>query len=152
MMVAEETPIKMLEKDHRKVEELFNDFKNETDTTEKNDIVKKICKEISIHSQVEEELFYPQIENFSEEGKKMIEESRREHESIKMIVAELADINVAELANENRVFELEKVKTFHVKREEDEVFPFAQSNISDKLGLSLSAKMLALKEKLRFTL
>ena len=146
--MSEETPLKLLERDHRKVEELFDDYKN-ADEEDKEDLTEKICKELEIHAELEEQLIYPVIKNSSGDGNSMIEDSIDEHQEMKTIISKLKmgeEFNV----DDEMMQQLENVVKKHVDEEEGKVFPYADVNLKDELGIGLSAKMLAMKEKLRF--
>ena len=54
--------IQMLEADHRKVEQLFNDFL-EGDAGHQQQIAQEIFRGIEVHSILEEELFYPALQD-----------------------------------------------------------------------------------------
>ena len=59
--------IALLKADHRKVEELFEKFEKARSDSVKTSLVQQICTELSVHTAIEEEIFYPactgQIEN-----------------------------------------------------------------------------------------
>lgn len=54
--------IQMLKEDHRKVEKLFEQFQ-QADGGDKQQIAQQIFHELEVHSTLEEELFYPALEN-----------------------------------------------------------------------------------------
>lgn len=153
-MMAEELPIRMLKNDHRKVEEWFVELRqtNPNDQEKMLDILQDICKNLKIHMEVEEQLVYGEIENISPEGKEMIVQSLKEHQLLKDIIKRMGDLEKSESYIPDQVQELESTMTEHVKREEDRIFVFAQKYLGDKLGMGLSAKMFALKERLRLTM
>lgn len=149
--MAEETSVKILERDHKKVEELFNEFRqiNPNDTEKRKDLVEKITNELEIHAQLEEEFFYPLVESISQEGKTLIAQSRDEHDEIKGVVNQLKAMITTNQMNDVGLSELESIVMNHVTREENQIFPFAQQQAPDKLGMGFTAKMLAFKEKIR---
>ncbi|RYD43103.1 MAG: hemerythrin domain-containing protein, partial [Sphingomonadales bacterium] len=51
----------ILTKDHREVEALFAKFEKAGGSKEKGQIADKICTELKIHAQIEEEVFYPAL-------------------------------------------------------------------------------------------
>lgn len=149
--MAEETPIKMLKSDHRKVEGLFNECRqiNPNDNEERMEKVKKIAKELEIHMELEEQTFYVEVEKFSQEGSDMIKHAKEEHQKIKGIIGSLKNAMEGNMLEDRKLQELETNVTEHVKDEEEKVFPFAESNLSDVLGTAFAAKMLMIKEKIR---
>jgi hemerythrin superfamily protein len=51
--------IGLLKADHRQVEGWFEDFAKARSDTRKLDLAGKICEALTVHTQIEEELFYP---------------------------------------------------------------------------------------------
>ncbi|HEX2083103.1 MAG TPA: hemerythrin domain-containing protein, partial [Xanthomonadaceae bacterium] len=51
--------VKLLKQDHKEVSDLFEEFE-EADEGEKSSIAERICKLLTVHAQIEEELLYPQ--------------------------------------------------------------------------------------------
>lgn len=145
----EEMPIQMLSKDHRKVEELLSACKNTRDSKERGEILEKIIRELEVHMQVEEELFYPLVSGVSDEGEQMIKHGKTEHNQLREIISDLKGVSQPTEEDDENIKRLEMLKSDHVREEEQKVFPFAQQNLEDKLGTALAAKMLALKEKLK---
>lgn len=147
--MKQEMPIKMLIKDHRNVEKLFADCHKKRNPAERAEIVNKIVKELEVHMELEEKLFYPKVESFSEEGRKLVKHGRGEHEELKKIARKLKNISETSVDDNENLRQMEKIKNDHVMDEEKEMFPFAEKNLKDELGMMFSAKMMALKEKLK---
>jgi hypothetical protein len=80
----------LLKSDHRKVERLFSRYESlgEEDVDEKADSVEKICKELTIHTMLEEELFYPACREYGVDDK-ILDEAQVEHDSAKLLIGEL---------------------------------------------------------------
>ena len=54
--------IKLLTEDHAKVKKLFREYEKlskKEDEDGKEELAQQICKELTIHAQLEEEIFYP---------------------------------------------------------------------------------------------
>ena len=79
--------IALLKKDHRKVEELFAEFEATKGTSKKQAVVKKICTELSAHTVIEEEIFYPACRGKVEDD--LLNEGYVEHDGSKVLIAEL---------------------------------------------------------------
>jgi hemerythrin superfamily protein len=125
---AAETPedaIKLLTKDHREVEALFKKFEEaKDDNAEKADIVAQICESLSVHAEIEEEIFYPAARDaLSENGDDLLDEAEVEHGTIKSIVAELEDADPDDDLYDAKVKVLAEYVQHHVKEEEGEMFP-----------------------------
>jgi hemerythrin superfamily protein len=79
--------IALLKADHRKVEDLFAKFEAANGTAKKQALVQNICTELSAHTVIEEEIFYPACRGKVEEG--LLNEGYVEHDGSKVLIAEL---------------------------------------------------------------
>ena len=80
--------IALLKADHRKVEELFEQFEKSTGDSRKEKIAGQICLELSVHATIEEEIFYPACEGKVDED--LLKESYVEHDAAKVMIAEIS--------------------------------------------------------------
>ena len=119
--------IDMLMDDHRRVEELFEEFessKDDEDDDEKAERVGEICLELTIHATLEEEIFYPAARAaLGEEGADVLDEAEVEHESVRMLIATLAESAPDDDLFDARVKVLSEYVKHHVAEEEGELFP-----------------------------
>ena len=79
--------IALLKEDHRAVEKLFADFEKASGDGRKQKLAEQICLELSVHAQIEEEIFYPACEGKVEED--LLKESYVEHDGAKVMIAEI---------------------------------------------------------------
>src|SRR5258706_15143990 len=80
--------IALLMADHDEVEALFKQFqKMKNDGAQKADIVEQICEALTVHAEIEEELFYPAARDaLAEKDDDLLDEAEVEHASIKSLV------------------------------------------------------------------
>ena len=80
MPTTQEAPdaIALLKADHRKVEELFAKFEAATGDGKKKALAEQICMELTVHTKIEEDVFYPACEGAVEED--LINEAYVEHD------------------------------------------------------------------------
>jgi len=109
--------IALLKEDHRRVEELFAEFEKAEDKDRKEKLVKQICTELSIHTMVEEEIFYPACAGTVKDGN-LVEESYVEHDGAKVLVAELIKSDPGNAFYDAKVSVLSEMIRHHVKEEE----------------------------------
>jgi hemerythrin superfamily protein len=139
--------IAMLKAGHREVEDLFAKFENASAGDKKWRIAQQICNELKIHTELEEEIFYPACESAVEED--LYREAFVEHDGAKVLIND-----IIETGGEGEFFEA-KVKVLseeiehHVKEEEKpgEGF-FAQARGGDIDMVALRDQMLARKQEL----
>lgn len=86
-MADKQDAIALLKADHRKVEELFERFENARGEGSKQKIALDICLELTVHAQIEEEIFYPACEGKIEED--LLKEAYVEHDGAKVLIAEI---------------------------------------------------------------
>ena len=135
--------IALLKADHRKVEELFAEFEAATGAAKKQALVEKICAELSAHTVIEEEIFYPACRGKVEEG--LLNEGYVEHDGSKVLIAELLASAPSAEFYDAKVKVLSEQIEHHVHEEErrsDGIF--AQARVAgldmDELGDRLKAR------------
>ena len=116
--------IALLKADHRQVEQLFAEFEKARDKKRKAKLADQICKALKIHTQLEEEIFYPEFLEATD-YEEIYHEAKVEHESAKRLIAELEadpsdeyfDARMAVLSNivEHHVNEEEKLDGMFIK-------------------------------------
>src|SRR4051794_41878176 len=79
--------IALLRDDHRAVEKLFKDFEGAKGDGRKKGLARRICLELSVHTAIEEEIFYPACQGTVEE--ELLKESYVEHDAAKLLMAEI---------------------------------------------------------------
>src|SRR5205085_11025070 len=114
-MPAPKDAIALLKADHRKVEELFEKY--ETARGKKADIARKICMELTIHTMIEEEIFYPACREAGVESD-MLDEANVEHDGAKVLIAELENGSPDDEYYDAKVKVLSEEIKHHVKEEE----------------------------------
>jgi len=131
--------IDLLSEDHRKVEELFEDYESSKDEAEddaKAELVATICLELTIHSTVEEEIFYPAARAaLDDEDSDMLDEAEVEHMSVKVLIADLADMQPSDALYDAKVKVLSEYVKHHVQEEEGEIFPSVRESEMDLAAL-----------------
>ena len=84
--------LELLTADHNRVRGLFKRFKDaeeKDDTATMQEVVAKIVEELTIHTTIEEEIFYPAIKGETEEIKDTVDEGLEEHHVAKTLIEEL---------------------------------------------------------------
>jgi hemerythrin superfamily protein len=139
--------------DHRKVEDLFEQYDQEKDSDEgtRREIAQKICTELAIHAQVEEELFYPWLrEHLEDEEMEMVEEAQVEHQTAKDLIAQIEGATDIDEVFNAKVKVLSEYIKHHVQEEENEIFPEVRDEQEelDELGQEMVARKGELQEEM----
>jgi len=126
--------IALLRADHKLVSGLFTEYDKTTSKAKKKKLVAQICKELSVHAQVEEEIFYPAVKTALKD-KEMIPEGIVEHATLKALIAQVAGVEPNGEMYDARIKVLCEYVKHHVKEEHDEMFPKAKTTNLDMLEL-----------------
>src|ERR1700731_469438 len=84
---SDSDPIAMLRADHRRVEQLFGSFEKAGSAEQKSQLAKQICTELTIHTLIEEEIFYPACHANMEQ--RLLDEAQVEHDGAKALIIEI---------------------------------------------------------------
>ncbi len=107
--------ISILKSDHRAVDALFQKYEN-SEETEKSDIINEINKALVIHTLVEEEIFYPACAKI--EDNKILNEAQVEHDTLKFLIEDLEDNRENTDYRDAKVKVLSEYVKHHVGEEE----------------------------------
>jgi hemerythrin superfamily protein len=148
-MAATEKPdaVALLKADHRKVEDLFAKFEAAKGDGAKKTLAEQICMELTVHTRIEEDVFYPACEGAIDED--LLKEAYVEHDAAKVLIAEIEAGGPDDEFYDAKVKVLSEMIEHHVEEEEQRVEGmFSQAR---KAGLDmdgLGAKMAAEKAQL----
>ena len=78
----------LLKADHQRVADLFEDFENAKSDKSKMSIVAQICIELTVHAQIEEEIFYPTVKAALKDHER-VPEATVEHAVVKDLIAQV---------------------------------------------------------------
>ncbi len=135
--------IALLTEDHRKVQKLFKEFEKlgEEDNARKTELVEKACAELTVHSTIEEEIFYPALREALEEGD-LLDEAEVEHATAKELISQLQGMKAGEDLYDAKFTVLGEYVNHHIKEEQQEIFPKAKKTEIDlkALGEELLAR------------
>jgi hemerythrin superfamily protein len=139
--------IDMLIADHEKVKSLFEQFESLSDRSKvsKKKIADQICNELQIHTEIEEQVFYPAVRAAIKDDD-LMDEALVEHASAKDLIAQITEIDPGDELYDAKIKVLSEQIEHHVEEEEGDMFPKVR-----KAGIDLAdlgAQMMTLKESL----
>lgn len=137
--------VALLKADHRKVEDLFAQYEKARSDKRKTELVAKICMELKVHTQIEEEIFYPVSREYLKD-EDIVDEAVVEHASAKDLIAQLEAGQVGDELYDAKVKVLSELIEHHVEEEEKEYFP--QVKKTDMDLKDVGARMAARKQEL----
>ncbi len=130
------SPTQLLRADHKKVKGLFEEFEKTESASGMQKIFDEVACELKIHTQVEEDIFYPAAERLIHD-EKLLAEANEEHHVVHVLIEELEKIDPAAGAEQKKIFRAkftvlaENVK-HHIIEEEGDMFPKFDKVKADK--------------------
>jgi hypothetical protein len=147
MAAAQTDAIAVLKADHRKVEDLFAKFERAKGSEQKRRLVTEICTELTVHTIIEEEIFYPACKGEIDDD--LVKEAYVEHDGAKVLIAELEAGAPDEEFYDAKVKVLSEQIKHHVHEEEmRSQGMFAQARAAGLHMDQLAARMTARKQAL----
>ena len=129
--------IALLTEDHKAVQKIFKEFEklkqNEGSDEEKSELVLRACQELTVHAQIEEEIFYPAVRDGIDDD--LMDEAEVEHASAKDLIAQLESMEPGNDLFDARFTVLREYIDHHVKEEQEEMFPKAKKAKLDLVAL-----------------
>lgn len=122
----------LLDADHKAVKKMFKDYEALTESKARNaaqsrlELAREICTELTVHAQVEEEIFYPAVRAAIKETD-LIAEAEVEHQTAKDLIAQIMAADAADEQFDAKVTVLGEYIDHHVKEERNEMFPKARA-------------------------
>ncbi|MEJ5988944.1 hemerythrin domain-containing protein [Ramlibacter sp. PS3R-8] len=136
----------LLDADHVAVKHLFVEYARLAvagdPAGERQAYAQKICNELTVHAQIEEEIFYPALREVID-APELLDEAEAEHQEAKDMIAALEGMPAADAGMDDLVAKLAAAIEHHVKEERTQLFPKARS----AKGLDLDALGAQLKQR-----
>ncbi len=139
--------IALLKADHRQVEEWFEQFESARSDDRKATLSQQIIRALKVHTQIEEEIFYPAFLDATEE-EDIHHEAEVEHDGAKKLIAEIESKGPSDDYFDARVTVLSEMIKHHVNEEEKRDGMFAKARQSDMDLAALGEQLAARKAEL----
>ena len=137
----------LLQKDHERVREMFAQSRRAKGGAQAGNraLIEEICKEITIHSHIETEIFYPALrETSSKRAEELVEAALQDHKAIDDLIADISNNSGNDKALESKMQRLIESVVAHIDQEEEEIFVEARREFSEQkleeLGLELEVR------------
>ena len=139
--------IELLKADHRQVEQWFEQFSKSRSEPKKQQLANDICQALTMHTTIEEEIFYPAF--FEATGDRDTHhEAVVEHAGAKNLIKQIQGMTVGDDYFDAKVTVLSEMIKHHVKEEEQRGGMFAEAKRSDLDLWSLGQQLLSRKKQL----
>jgi hemerythrin superfamily protein len=135
----------LLKTDHDEVKALFDKYEKGKDrmpTAKKQELAATICRMLTVHATIEEEIFYPAVREQVEDAEELLDEADVEHQSAKELIAQIEGMSPDDQLYDAKVKVLGEYVKHHVKEEQNELFPEVRKSELDlaALGEQLEAR------------
>jgi hemerythrin superfamily protein len=135
--------VSVLKAQHREVEALFKRVLDSKDARARQALLRQITHALTVHTTIEEEIFYPAVRGLgTEETETLIDEALEEHHVVDLVLEELPDVNPRDDRFAAKMTVLSELVEHHVKEEERDMFKRAQElgkERLEQLGADLEA-------------
>ena len=137
--VAYEDAVDLLDADHKAVKNLFIEFnalcEDDAPAEHKQRIARRICQELTVHAQIEEEIFYPKVrEAIGDDA--LMDEALEEHAEAKETIAHIQAMDAGDSGYDDTVKKLGKLIDSHVLEEREQIFLKAKYAPLDLRGMA----------------
>lgn len=149
--VAYENAVDLLDADHKAVKKLFMTFnalcEDRAPAEQKQLIAQRICQELTVHAQIEEEIFYPQVREVIGDDA-LMDDAFEEHSEAKQMIAKIQAMDASDDGYDDAVKALGTLIDQHVLEERGQIFLQAQNAPLDLRGMvpALSARKKQLQQ------
>lgn len=133
----------LLDADHKAVKAMFKEYaalveSRSRSSAKKRQLADQICKELTVHATIEEEIFYPAVRKAIKD-EALMNEATVEHASAKDLIAQILEMDAKDEMFDAKVTVLGEYIDHHVKEERSEMFVQARKT---KLDLVKMAELL----------
>ena len=117
--------IELLSDDHIEVQQLFQEYDNlvaaKAEAPERESLARQICTLLTIHTQIEEEIFYPAAQDVLDSDE-MVDDALAKHAQAKQLIAEIEAADADDAGYDERVRQLGEAIGQHIQEEEEALF------------------------------
>ena len=133
--------VDVLDADHKAVKKMFIDYdalcEDAAPSDTKGSLAERICQALTIHAQIEEEIFYPAVrEAIGDDA--LMDEALEEHAEAKQTIAQIQEMKPTHPTYDAVVKKLAKLIDQHVLEEREQIFLQARNAPLDLRGMTLS--------------
>jgi hemerythrin superfamily protein len=139
--------VKLLKDDHKQVDTWFKEFEDTNSASKKQKLANQICLALRVHTQIEEEIFYPACREAGIE-EDMMDEADVEHDGAKKLIEEIEAGKPGDDHWDAKVTVLGEMIKHHVKEEEQRGGMFAKAKQADLDLKELGAELKMRKDEL----
>lgn len=115
--------VELLMHDHRRVEQLFRDYRSAASETQQRGVIEILVRELSKHAALEELMVYPLAKQVLPDGQRRVAEHLAEHLAVKQTLLALDRLPAGDDRARTLMADLQREVEHHVREEEGELLP-----------------------------
>ena len=131
--------VDLLDADHIAVKKLFSAYRKLCDSDapadDRRELAAQICRDLTVHAQIEEEIFYPEVRE-AIDGEALLDEAEVEHATAKDLIRQISEMSPDDDLYDARVTVLGEYIDHHVKEEREEIFVKARKSRLDLVAMA----------------
>lgn len=139
--VAYDDAVDLLDADHKAVKKMFMDYsalcEDAAPAELRQALALRICQALTVHAQIEEEVFYPPVRNAIGDDA-LMDGALQEHAEAKAMIARIQAMKPNGAGYDTNVKQLGKLIDLHVLEEREQIFLKARNAALDLRGLTLA--------------
>ena len=143
--------IALLKEDHAKVRKLLSQLSSAKQPARRKELLEKIATEVTIHTAVEEEIFYPAFRDAAARKGDVEQyyEALAEHNVVKLVIPDVRMTDAESDGFAGKATVLEELIEHHAQEEEKEMFPRARTLLGAEQLARLATRIRARKKELQ---
>lgn len=138
--IAYDDAVDLLDADHKAVKKMFIDYsamcEDDAPVAERHVLARRICQALTVHAQIEEEIFYPQVRK-AIGNDALMDEALEEHAEAKRTIARIQVMKANDAEIDDTVKQLGKLIDEHVLEERERIFLKARNAALDLRGMTV---------------
>lgn len=148
-LVVYQDALSMLAADHSTMIELFEEFQSalESESEDQQELAEQICRELEIHSEIEEEIFYPAIGREAA-LRPLVDEAVLAHGDVRAAIQTIRSLDASDSAFGSTMLQMIEEVERHIEEEENVMFPEIERHLDDEL-MDLGARLDERKRELQ---
>ena len=137
----------LLKKDHQEAARLMDQIETAADGGQNSgvELFNQLKNALTLHTRIEEQVFYPALENH-QETRDLVKEAYTEHDEVKNLLSEISGLSPSSKDFLNKLTELRDNVEHHVEEEENEMFPKVKQVLSQNQIDEIGRRMLEMKQ------
>ena len=139
-IIAFDDAVDLLDMDHKMVKQMFTDYaalcEQAAPPDRKRELSLRICQALAVHSQLEEEIFYPPVREAVDDDV-LMDEALHEHAAAKQLISMIEGMAATASGYDANVKQLGTLIDQHVSEEREKIFLKARYAAIDLRGMVL---------------